>query len=100
MVPESGRFTVSFARLTCVAPAAGPHLRPAIASRPATVSPLDGETVGGADPVLRRLIVDLGLVWADFERMLRETRSSGASKRAGRPWKTTGCSCATCASRS
>ena len=73
MVPESGRFTVSFARLTCVAPAAGHNTRPAIASRPATASPLDGESIAGADPVLRRLIVDLGLVWADFERMLRET---------------------------
>lgn len=79
MVPESGRFTVSFARLTCVAPAGAQGARPAIASLPrtayppATVSPLDDAAVAGADPVLRRLIVDLGLVWADFERMLRET---------------------------
>jgi 3-oxoacyl-[acyl-carrier-protein] synthase-3 len=73
MVPESGRFTVSFALLTCVAAAQGTEARPVIASRPATASPLDDEAVAGADPVLRRLIVDLGLVWADFERMLRET---------------------------
>jgi len=73
MVPESGRFTVSFARLTCVAPSGRPEARPAIANRPATASPLDDASIAGADPVLRRLVVDLGLVWADFERMLRET---------------------------
>lgn len=73
MVPESGRFTVAFARLTCVAPAGRQDARPRIASRPATTSPLDSDSLANADPVLRRLIVDLGLVWADFERMLRET---------------------------
>ncbi len=73
MVPESGRFTVSFAWLTCVTPTVGSVVKPAIEKRPATASPLDGVPVAGTDPVLRRLIVDLGLVWADFERMLRET---------------------------
>ena len=73
MVPESGRFTVSFARLTCVAPTVAQSARPAIANRPSTASPLEGVAVAGADPVLQRLIVNLGLVWADFERMLRET---------------------------
>ncbi len=103
MVPESGRFTVSFALLTCVGPDAQPQTRPAresgtdagrlstpwrpgeIGSLPAVAhtgadtveaaanSPL-GETCDpGLDPMVRQLVLDLGLVWADFERMLRAT---------------------------
>jgi 3-oxoacyl-[acyl-carrier-protein] synthase III len=71
MVPESGRFTVSFALLTCVGPDAQ---RPAKAvterGSDVTSSPL-GDT--GDDPIVRQLVLDLGLVWADFERMLRAT---------------------------
>jgi 3-oxoacyl-[acyl-carrier-protein] synthase-3 len=74
MVPESGRFTVSFALLTCVGAAAKAH---AVADEPRSVdsprpSPL-GEAFTSADPVIRQLVLDLGIVWADFERMLRAT---------------------------
>ncbi len=73
MVPESGRFTVSFALLTCVGPGESQGPRTTIAARP-SASPLDEGQFVGANPLQRRLVVDLGLVWADFERMLRETR--------------------------
>lgn len=72
MVPESGRFTVSFALLTCVGPNAQSEARPAVATG-ATESPLDDSVNTGIDPVLRRLLLDLAIVWADFERMLRAT---------------------------
>ena len=102
MVPESGRFTVSFALLTCVGPDAQPaNAAPEkgadagrlstpwrageISSLPpvartdveiaeaAAHSPVaDGLDIGD-DPVLRQLVLDLGIVWADFERMLRAT---------------------------
>jgi 3-oxoacyl-[acyl-carrier-protein] synthase-3 len=72
MVPESGRFTVSFALLTCVGagarPAEGPTLETSVVQ-----SPLDGKLGENADPILRRLVLDLALVWADFERQLRAT---------------------------
>lgn len=103
MVPESGRFTVSFALLSCVGPDALPEARPAtarsaaagfrpgawrageIASLPpiartpeeiaaaASQSPLGMGPGLDADPVLRRLLLELAIVWADFERMLRAT---------------------------
>lgn len=103
MVPESGRFTVSFALLTCVGPDAQPEATAAAESgtdgggistpwRAGEVSSLPpvartgAETAEGAarsplgegfdpgdDPMVRRLVLDLGLVWADFERMLRAT---------------------------
>ncbi len=72
MVPESGRFTISFALLTCVGPKAHPEAKPEIACR-AVESPLDGSVTASIDPVLRRLLLDLAIVWADFERMLRAT---------------------------
>lgn len=72
MVPESGRFTVSFALLTCVGPEVAREAKPARVGVIAT-APFDEVLGNGADPVLRRLIVDLGIVWADFERMLRAT---------------------------
>jgi 3-oxoacyl-[acyl-carrier-protein] synthase III len=71
MVPESGRFTVSFALLTCVGPGAPPHAKAATnRGSAATSSPLGDP---GDDPMVRQLVLDLGLVWADFERMLRAT---------------------------
>jgi len=103
MVPESGRFTVSFALLTCVGPDPEQGTRTAIESDPdtgtlstpwrageisglpalartdaeiaeaAAGSPLSDGPDLGADPVVRRLLLDLGIVWADFERMLRAT---------------------------
>jgi 3-oxoacyl-[acyl-carrier-protein] synthase III len=103
MVPESGRFTVSFALLTCVGPDAQPEATAAAESgtdsgRVSTrwhagevsslppVARTGAETAGAAarsplgegfdpgdDPMVRTLVLDLGLVWADFERMLRAT---------------------------
>lgn len=100
MVPESGRFTVSFAKLTVVdasecvgerhlallvagevrrhTPAA--RLREPAARDDASIeralaeSPLGREIVDddAADEIRRTLGVELALVWADFERMLRE----------------------------
>ena len=74
MVPESGRFTVSFALLTCVGPDAPPQARAATErGSPVTSSPLGEGFDRGDDPVVRQLVLDLGLVWVDFERMLRAT---------------------------
>jgi 3-oxoacyl-[acyl-carrier-protein] synthase-3 len=71
MVPESGRFTVSFALLTCVGPGAPPRAKAATnRGSAATRSPLGDP---GDEPMVRQLVLDLGLVWADFERMLRAT---------------------------
>ncbi len=103
MVPESGRFTVSFALLTCVDPDGRPEAKAAtergpyagrlstpwrpgeISSLPpvartgaeiaeaAAHSPLGEGFDSGDDPRVRQLVLDLGIVWADFERMLRAT---------------------------
>jgi 3-oxoacyl-[acyl-carrier-protein] synthase-3 len=103
MVPESGRFTVAFALLTCVGPDARREARTAHESQPdegrpsvpwrageisrlpaivrtgaeiaeaAARSPLGEGFDPGEDPMVRRLVLDLGIVWADFERMLRAT---------------------------
>jgi len=103
MVPESGRFTMAFALLTSVGPGARQETTtppegetdagrvptpwrageisglPPLARTDAEIaeaaarSPLGHGSDHGADPVVRRLVVDLGLVWADFERMLRAT---------------------------
>ncbi len=72
MVPESGRFTISFALLTCIGPDAAQEAKPVNVNTVAT-APLGEEFDTGTDPVLRRLVLDLGIVWADFERMLRAT---------------------------
>jgi 3-oxoacyl-[acyl-carrier-protein] synthase-3 len=75
MVPESGRFTVAFAHLTCVA-GSGPaaSARAAVAAPPgpseATSSPLGQPGVDDGE-VARWLLLQLALVWADFERRLR-----------------------------
>ncbi len=72
MVPESGRFTVSFALLTCVGVGSLAEAKPVdVAS--VMQSPLGEKFSEDADPVLRRLVLDLALVWADFERLLRAT---------------------------
>jgi 3-oxoacyl-[acyl-carrier-protein] synthase III len=100
MVPESGRFTVCFAHLTCVGSQgasdgatarspAGPKehrwtpsslakrvplprtddaVREALAGSPLGTSLDDVE-----DDIVRSLTLELALVWADFERMLRAT---------------------------
>ena len=81
MVPESGRFTVSFALTDLRRPGArtGRETRNREpAEDAAAASTRWTATLGaGVDPVRipcsAGSIVDLGLVWADFERMLRET---------------------------
>ena len=78
MVPESGRFTVAFAHLTCVAgprqdrPAPAPSAAAAVpAGPPAAVSSPLGEPAADDGEVARWLLLQLALVWADFERRLR-----------------------------
>ncbi|MCI0723259.1 MAG: beta-ketoacyl-ACP synthase III, partial [Acidobacteria bacterium] len=101
MVPESGRFTVAFAMLTCVGPDAQPEAKAVIGTdagrlstpwrageigsfrsiartdaeigEAAANSPLGAGFDPGDDPMVRQLVLDLGIVWADFERMLRAT---------------------------
>ena len=63
IVPESGRFSLAFAQLTCVGPAAGADREPSPAELAA--SPL-GRPAGAAAGALGELAV----VWADFQRML------------------------------
>ena len=78
MVPESGRFTVAFAHLTCVAgdaPAEPEPARVAVTAGPtapaaAISSPL-GEPAADDGEVARWLLLQLALVWADFEQRLR-----------------------------
>jgi 3-oxoacyl-[acyl-carrier-protein] synthase-3 len=73
MVPESGRFTISYAHLTVVASGAAAVARPlatAAAAAAPSESPLH-ESEASANPVERFLGVELGLVWAEFERRLR-----------------------------
>ncbi|HEX3213970.1 MAG TPA: 3-oxoacyl-[acyl-carrier-protein] synthase III C-terminal domain-containing protein, partial [Actinomycetota bacterium] len=76
MVPESGRFTVAFAHLTCVAGPRQDRPAPAAAAAvpagppPAASSPL-GEPAADDGEVARWLLLQLALVWADFERRLR-----------------------------
>lgn len=89
MVPESGRFQVAFAKLTVVgsedAPVR-PLVRPLARQRElaplaplATLTPLDVSEVvrtsplqlSGDSEVQKYLGLELALVWADFERLLR-----------------------------
>ena len=91
MVPESGRFMVSFARLTVVDGTESAALSSSLAAEkrdirwtapaPRDRSPMDVETSIATSPlpeiaksanvVEKYLGVELALVWADFERMLR-----------------------------
>jgi 3-oxoacyl-[acyl-carrier-protein] synthase-3 len=100
MVPESGRFTVGFALLTAVegedpesrgdsesrvnaseAPV-WPRSHGSLRSRFALeidpvkaleASPLADAALDGRDELTRTLVLELSLVWAEFERMLRAT---------------------------
>ncbi|HET9168510.1 MAG TPA: iron-containing redox enzyme family protein [Actinospica sp.] len=65
VVPESGRFTLAFALLTCVAPEAdGGPSRAELAA-----SPLGGPLPGDPEPVAR-VLNGLADVWSEFERGL------------------------------
>jgi 3-oxoacyl-[acyl-carrier-protein] synthase III len=63
IVPESGRFTLAFAQLTCVGPEGGPG--DAELSR----SPL-GHPQPGDSPSVTRALSELAGVWAEFQRAL------------------------------
>jgi 3-oxoacyl-[acyl-carrier-protein] synthase-3 len=85
MVPESGRFQVAYAKLTVVgAPPLGPPRNGGEGSRDERMrvrelAPLEMDDVvrksplqlGGDSEVQKYLGLELALVWADFERMLR-----------------------------
>ncbi len=63
IVPESGRFTMAFAQLTCVGPVGGPS--PAELAQ----SPL-GVPSAGDSPAVTRVFGELAEVWADLQRAL------------------------------
>ena len=63
IVPESGRFTMAFAQLTCVGPEGGPS--PAELAQ----SPL-GAPSAGDSPAVARAFGELAGVWADLQRGL------------------------------
>jgi 3-oxoacyl-[acyl-carrier-protein] synthase-3 len=63
VVPESGRFTLAFAHLTCVAPGGGPGEAELAASPLGLPGPDDG-------PAAARALRELAAVWADFSRAL------------------------------
>jgi 3-oxoacyl-[acyl-carrier-protein] synthase-3 len=71
IVPESGRFTLAFAQLTCVSPASGPASGPAGGPSEAELeaSPL-GRPAAGDAPVVARAITSLARVWAELEQSL------------------------------
>jgi 3-oxoacyl-[acyl-carrier-protein] synthase III len=63
IVPESGRFTLAFAHLTCVGPASGPSPAELAAS------PL-GPPEPGDDPAVKHAFTELAQVWAELEQAL------------------------------
>jgi 3-oxoacyl-[acyl-carrier-protein] synthase-3 len=63
IVPESGRFTLAFAQLTCVGPAGGPSPAELAAS------PL-GAPEPGDDPATTRAFTELAEVWAELDQAL------------------------------
>ncbi|MGH8958563.1 MAG: 3-oxoacyl-[acyl-carrier-protein] synthase III C-terminal domain-containing protein, partial [Acidimicrobiia bacterium] len=69
MVPESGRFTVSFVHLTCVGPDAEPRKAALLASPPLSTK-LASPAVSREGLDQGWLIEELALVWAEFERRL------------------------------
>jgi 3-oxoacyl-[acyl-carrier-protein] synthase III len=63
IVPESGRFTMAFAQLTCVGPGGGPS------QAELAQSPL-GEPSPGDPPAVTRVFCELAEVWAQLQRTL------------------------------
>jgi 3-oxoacyl-[acyl-carrier-protein] synthase III len=64
IVPESGRFTLAFAHLTCIGPVSGGPSPAELAA-----SPL-GPPEPGDDPAASRAFTELAGVWAELERAL------------------------------
>jgi 3-oxoacyl-[acyl-carrier-protein] synthase-3 len=67
IVPESGRFSLAFAQLTCVGPGQGSGQPPSPAELSA--SPL-GHPGATDTPAAARAFTELAGVWAEFQRML------------------------------
>src|ERR1019366_9062696 len=67
IVPESGRFSLAFAQLTCVGPGQGSGQPPSPAELSA--SPL-GHPGATDTPAVARAFTELAGVWAGFQRML------------------------------
>ncbi|HEY0937966.1 MAG TPA: iron-containing redox enzyme family protein, partial [Trebonia sp.] len=63
IVPESGRFTLAFAQLTCVGPESGPS--PAELAQSPLGQPSDDDS-----PAVTRAFGELAGVWADLQRSL------------------------------
>jgi 3-oxoacyl-[acyl-carrier-protein] synthase-3 len=63
IVPESGRFSLAFAQLTCVGPG------PAVSQAELSASPL-GPAEATDTPAVTRALTELAGVWAQFERLL------------------------------
>jgi 3-oxoacyl-[acyl-carrier-protein] synthase III len=63
IVPESGRFTMAFAQLTCVGPEGGPS------QTELAQSPL-GQSSADDSPAVTRVFGELAEVWADLQRAL------------------------------
>jgi 3-oxoacyl-[acyl-carrier-protein] synthase-3 len=73
MIPESGRFVVSYMKLTAVGDNSPPPGRPA-ASPPAAVSPAGPPALelNTRTPATERLVRQLARVWIDFETRLHQ----------------------------
>jgi 3-oxoacyl-[acyl-carrier-protein] synthase-3 len=71
IVPESGRFSLAFAQLTCVGPGQGPGQGSGQPPSPAelSASPL-GHPEATDTPAAARAFTELAGVWAEFQRML------------------------------
>jgi len=63
IVPESGRFSLAFAQLTCLSPGGGPS------QAELSASPL-GHPQAGAPATVTRAFEELAEVWAEFQRGL------------------------------
>ena len=63
IVPESGRFTMAFAQLTCVGPDGG------AGTAELAASPL-GQPADGDSPAVCRVLGELAQTWADLQRAL------------------------------
>ena len=69
MVPESGRFSVSFLHLTCVGPDRHDDAASAVSTITPATAPATGATGPGPAPT-GWLLQELTLVWAEFEQRL------------------------------